>query len=179
MPASRRSIARRTRKPARRATNFHLILIPKTRNEEKLKAILQTHPWFDHVFLFDSKDPKKSTIVEAQPGAKEEQVKGWGMMYTTWLSLEGPYLAEQVERKPKPMVWYSGESRETEAPRYFTTAIFSVPGMTCSKDRIVLGGAAFRRRLLERQVLSQSFSRTFTSQKFDEYQGESRRTDVP
>ena len=137
----------------------------------KLKAILQTHPWFDHVFLFDSKDPKKSTIVEGQPGLKEEQIKGWGTMYTTWLSLEGPYLAEQVQRKPKPMVWYSGEAHEEDGQRYYTTAIFSVPAMACSKDRTVLGGARFSATYLKDKFFPE-FLAEFTSKKFDEGQGD-------
>ncbi len=138
----------------------------------KLKAILQSQPWFDHVFLFDSKDPRKVTIVEAQPGFKEEQVKGWGLMYSTWLSLEGPYIAEQVQRKPKPMAWYSGESQESNSNglKYNATAIFSVPGMVCSKDRVVLGGARFDATYLKDKFFPE-FLEEFTSKKFDDDQG--------
>jgi signal transduction histidine kinase len=136
----------------------------------KLKAILQNQPWFDHVFLFDSKDPKKA-IVEAQPGHKDEQVKGWGSMYVTWLSLEGPYLAEQVQRKPKPMIWFSGENHDdADEPKYYTTAIFSIPGMVCSKDRTVLGGARFDAAYLKNKFFPE-FLEEFTSKKFDDDQG--------
>jgi hypothetical protein len=67
----------------------------------KLKLILQSRPWFDHVFLFDSKatkEEKKAAIVEVQPG-KENELKSYGDMYAGWFSMEGSYLADQIERK--------------------------------------------------------------------------------
>src|SRR5688500_4737878 len=104
----------------------------------KLKLILQKSPWFDHVILFDSKAAQvKKAIVEAQPG-KEAEVKGFSDMYAGWFSMDGSYLADQIERKPKPMIWFAGEGHEPGASRYNTEAIFSVPKMPSSKERLVL-----------------------------------------
>jgi signal transduction histidine kinase len=136
----------------------------------KLKAILQSQPWFDHVFLFDTKHDKKSALVEAQPGQKQEEVKGWSTMYASWFGLEGPYLIDQIQRKPKPMVWFSGEGHEPGPARYYTTAIFSIPKIAAAKDRIVLGGARFDPDFLKDKFFPE-FIDEFTSQKFGEDQG--------
>ena len=138
---------------------------------KKLQLILKNSPWFDHVFLFDSKEHKKGAMVEAQFGQKEEDVKMWSGMYSTWFGLEAPYLAEQAQRKPKPIIWFSGEGNEPGGPRYYATAIFTVPGMPTSKERAVLGGARFGADYLKDKFFPE-FLDEFTSQKFDEYQGE-------
>ena len=138
----------------------------------KLKLILQKSPWFDHVFLFDSKAMKerKAAIVEVQPG-KENELKAFSDMYTGWFSMEGSYLDEQIERKPKPIIWFAGEGHEPGAPRYYTTSIFTVPKMASSKERMVLGGARFDADYLKEKFFPE-FLDQFTSQKFDEYQGD-------
>lgn len=132
----------------------------------KLKLILKERPWFDHVFLFDAKENKKAAIVEAQPGVNPVEADNWSKMYASWLGLEGPYLCEQIQRKPKPMVWYSGEGHDAE-PRYHTTAIFSIPKIPASKERIVLGGAAFDAGYLKDKFFPELLTE-FTSQKFGE-----------
>ena len=137
----------------------------------KLKLILQNRPWFDHVFFFDSKDPKKVAMVEAQPRQNPTEVEGWGKMYATWLSLEGPYLIDQMQRKPKPFVWFSGEGHEPDESPYHTTAIFTVPNIPASKERIVLGGAGFDFNYLKDTFFPEFFNE-FTSQKFNQYEGE-------
>lgn len=133
----------------------------------KLKEILRNRPWFDHVFLFDSKDPKKPAIVEAQPTLKQAGVEGWGKMYSSWFSLEGAYLADQARRKPKPYVWFSAQGHTPEDPPYHTTAIFTVPKMPCSKERTVLGGAGFDFDYMKDNFFPQFFDE-FTSQKFED-----------
>jgi signal transduction histidine kinase len=138
----------------------------------KLKLILQSRPWFDHVFLFDSKatkEEKKAAIVEVQPG-KENELKSYGDMYAGWFSMEGSYLADQIERKPKPIIWFAGEGHETEARRYTTEAIFTVPKMPSTKERLVLGGARFDADYLKNKFFPE-FLEEFTSRKFEEDQG--------
>jgi signal transduction histidine kinase len=137
----------------------------------KLRLILQKSPWFDHVFLFDSKAAKedKKAIVEVQPG-KEAEVKGFSDMYTGWFSMEGSYLSQQIERQPKPIIWFAGEGHETGRPRYATESIFTVPKMPSSKERMVLGGARFDADYLKNKFFPQ-FLDEFTSQKFAEDQG--------
>ena len=138
----------------------------------KLKLLLQNRPWFDHVVLFDSKDPKKAAIVEAQPSLKEEQVKGWGSMYASWWGLEGSYLVDQIQRKPKPIIWFSGEEHEPQGGgRYNATAIFTAPKIASSRERIVLGAARFDYNYLKDKFFP-DFLSEFTTQKFEEFQGD-------
>lgn len=139
----------------------------------KLRLILQKSPWFDHVFLFDSKvfkETKKGAIVEVQPG-KEDELKDFADIYNGWFSMEGSYLGEQIERKPKPIIWFAGEGHEPGTPRYSTTAIFTVPKMASSEGRMVLGGARFGADYLKDKFFPE-FLDAFTSQKFDDYQGD-------
>ena len=132
--------------------------------KEKLAAILAKRPWFAHVFLFEA---KKGAIVESQPGQMNDtEIEQSAKMYTGWLTLEGPYLVEQIKRKPKPMVWFSGESDHSGKPRYTTTAIFTVPRLT-SKDRLVLGGVSFDSDYLKNNFFPE-FLAEFTSQRFDD-----------
>ncbi|HET8783823.1 MAG TPA: HAMP domain-containing sensor histidine kinase, partial [Pyrinomonadaceae bacterium] len=133
----------------------------------KLKQILQNRPWFDHVFLYDSHDPKKAAIVEAQPGQNRAGVEGWGKMYASWFNLEGGYLVDQAQRKPKPFVWFSGEGHAPEDPPYHTTAFFTVPMMPSSKERIVLGGAGFDFNYLTENLFP-AFFEEFATQKFED-----------
>lgn len=137
----------------------------------KLKLLLENRPWFDHVFLFDTKEDRKSAIVEAQPGQNAAQVEGWSRMYASWLGLEGSYLTEQMQRKPKPIIWFSGEGHEPTGPRYRTTAIFLVPKIAGSKERIVFGGASFDSNYLKNSFFPEFFEE-FVSQKFGESGGD-------
>ncbi|HEU4711694.1 MAG TPA: HAMP domain-containing sensor histidine kinase [Pyrinomonadaceae bacterium] len=135
--------------------------------KQKLAAILEKRPWFAHAFLFEA---KKGAIVLSQPGQMNDQeIEQSARMYTGWLSLEGPYLVEQIKRRPKPMVWYSGESAHSGKPRYVTTAIFTVPKLT-SKDRLVLGGVSFSSEYLKNTFFPELLAE-FTSPKFDENDG--------
>ncbi len=128
----------------------------------KLGLILEKRPWFAHVFLFEA---KKGTIVRLQPGQMSETEAEQTMkMYSNWLDLEGPYLIEQMLKKPKPIIWFSGESHHGGTSRYTTTAIFTLPKLT-SKDRLVLGGASFDPNYLKNSFFPE-FLAEFTSQKF-------------
>ncbi len=80
-------------------------------------------------------------------------------MYASWLGLEGPYLVEQMQRKPKPIVWFSGEGHEPAGPRYRTTAIFIGSKAASSKERTVFGGASFDPKYLKEKFF-RSFSRS-------------------
>ena len=136
----------------------------------KLKLLLEKSPWFDHFFLLDTKANKKTALVVAKPQFKEEEVKGWAEMYASWLGLEGGYLIEQMKKKPKPVVWFSGEGHEPVGPRYFTSPIFTVPNMSSSTDRIVLGGARFDAAFLKDKFFPE-FVDEFVSQKFEDDPG--------
>jgi len=136
----------------------------------KLKVILEKNPWFEHLFLLDTKENKTAAIVVAKPELKPEYVKTLSEMYAGWLSMEGAYLTEQMQKKPKPMVWFSGDGHEPEGPRWRTTAIFTVPEIASSKERTVFGGASFDRFYLKEKFFPE-FVNDFTSQKFGEDPG--------
>lgn len=135
--------------------------------KQKLAEILAKRPWFAHAFLFEA---KKGAIVLSQPGAMNDaEIEQSAKMYSGWLSLEGPFLIEQIKRRPKPMVWFSGESMHSGKPRYATTAIFTVPKLT-SKDRLVLGGVSFSPEYLKDTFFPELLAE-FTSPKFDQNDG--------
>src|SRR5215813_313991 len=104
----------------------------------KLDLVLLKHPWFTHVFLFDA---KKGVILQPQHDLmSEKEAAESAKMYTGWFGLEGPYLCEQLRKKSKPIMWYSGEADRPGGTMYVSTAIFSFPEL--GRDRTVLGGAS-------------------------------------
>ena len=131
--------------------------------KRKLAAILEKRPWFSQVALFDA---KKGAIVQGQPTEKLEEIESSAKMYTNWFNLEGAYLSGQMQRKVKPIVWFSGESHAPEGPRYIATAIFLVPRFA-PKDRVVLGALSFDATYLKDKFFPE-FLDEFTSQKFSE-----------
>ena len=134
---------------------------------KKLEHVLHKRPWFAHVFLFDAKD---GTIVQSQPGQMTNaETDRMVKMYSSWLALEGSYLIDQMKKKPKPIIWFSGESDHSGVPRYTTTAIFTIPKLT-SKERVALGGVSFDPDYLKHTFFPE-FLTEFTSQKFGEDQG--------
>jgi len=131
---------------------------------KKVTAILEKRPWFAHVFLFEK---NKGTIVQSQPGQMTDaEIERSVKMYSGWLNMEAAYFIEQMSKKPKPIVWFSGESTHDGKPRYVTTAIFTVPKLT-SKDRLVLGGVSFDPDYLKNTFFPE-FLAEFTSQRFDQ-----------
>ncbi|HEX2271603.1 MAG TPA: HAMP domain-containing sensor histidine kinase [Pyrinomonadaceae bacterium] len=130
--------------------------------QRKLGLILEKRPWLAHVFLFEA---KKGTIVRSQPGhMNDAEVQRTIEMYSGWFGLEGPYLIEQLSKRPQPIMWFSGESDHSGTPRFSTTALFTVPKLT-SKERLVLGGASFDSNYLK-DTFFPGFLEEFTSQKF-------------
>jgi len=105
----------------------------------KLDTIISKNPWFTHVFLFDA---KKGIILQPQRDhMNDKEAADNAKMYSGWFGLEGPYLCEQLRKKTKPIMWYSGESERPSGSMYVSTAIFSFPEL--GRDRTVLGGVAF------------------------------------
>lgn len=129
----------------------------------KLDAILSQNPWFTHVFLFDA---KKGIILQPQrERMSEKEASESAKMYTGWFSLEGPYLCDQLRKKPKPIMWYAGESDRPTGSVYMTTAIFSFPEL--GRDRTVLGGVSFDPNFLKQkffpELLEEMTSQNFTN----------------
>jgi signal transduction histidine kinase len=129
----------------------------------KLDEIVAHNPWFTHVFLFDA---KKGMILQPQRDRmNDKEATESAKMYTVWFGLEGPYLCEQLRKKSKPIMWYSGETERPSGSGYVTTAIFSFPEL--GRDRTVLGGASFDPNYLTSkffpELLDEVTSPTFTS----------------
>ena len=133
----------------------------------KFDLLLSKSPWFAHAFLFDD---KKGLTLRTKPGTlNDKQTAELTKMYSGWMSLEGPFLAEQLCKKTKPITWYSGESDEGTGPSYRTTAIFTFPHLY--GKRPVIGAVSFDPDYLKKTFFPQLLEEV-TSQKFTEDQEE-------
>jgi signal transduction histidine kinase len=135
--------------------------------QRKLDLILSKSPWFTHAFLYT---PERILVQPRRDGMSEKEVGDMGKMYSGWFKLEGAYLCEQMRKKPKPIVWYTGESDKPTGPVFITTAIFSFPDryndrMTLGGDRVILGGVGFDPEYLK-QTFFPELLQELTSQKF-------------
>src|SRR5215216_2987720 len=91
----------------------------------KLDLLLAKSPWFEHAVMYDA---KKGVVVQQQRSvADEKETANLQKMYGAWWGLEGHYLVEQSCRKPKPIIWFGGESDRPEGTVYTATAIFAFP----------------------------------------------------
>ncbi|HEX5876064.1 MAG TPA: HAMP domain-containing sensor histidine kinase [Pyrinomonadaceae bacterium] len=131
--------------------------------KRKLEQLMAKNPWAGHMFLFDSK--KGVTLQVRQDRMNQQEIAELEKMYKGWMGMEGPYLAEQLRKKPKPFTWYSAESDGPHGSIYQTTAIFTLPKLT--NDRTVLGGVSFDSKYLKENFFPQLLEE-FTSQKFSE-----------
>lgn len=132
----------------------------------KFDLLLDRSPWFAHAFFYDA---KKGVIVQPQrTRTDEKELANLDKMYSGWFSLDGPHLVEQLCKKPKPIMWYSGESDGPNGS-YTTTAIFTFPQL--AKDRPVLGGVSFDPNYLKQNFFPQLLEE-FTSQKLNEGSGQ-------
>lgn len=129
----------------------------------KFDLLLAKSPWFTHAFYFDA---KKGVVVQQQRAqVNEKELAGLERMYNGWFSLEGPHLVEQLCKRPKPIMWYSGEADGPNGPVYTATAIFSFPQL--ARDRTVLGGVTFDQTYLKQKFFPQLLEES-TSQKLSE-----------
>jgi signal transduction histidine kinase len=129
----------------------------------KFDLLLTKSPWFTHAFFFDG---KKGVVVQQQHAqANEKELASLGRMYNGWFSLEGPHLMEQICKKPKPVMWYSGEGDGPNGPVYTSTAIFSFPQI--DKEQTVLGGVTFDQTFLKEKFFPQLLEES-TSQKLSD-----------
>jgi signal transduction histidine kinase len=133
---------------------------------KKFDQILTKNPWIADVFIFDA---KKGLVFQTnRDHSNKDQITELEKMYGGWMSLEGPYLAESLCKKPKPFMWYSGESEEPSGRVYRTTAIFTFPDLY--GNRVILGGVSFDPTYLKKSFFPQVFDE-LTSQNFNEDSG--------
>ncbi len=111
--------------------------------EEKLDAILATHPPLAHVFLFDS---EKGLVLRSQPQhmddkdfSKEHEMLAHS--FSGWFGIEGKMMVGAMHKKTRPFNFYTTPIKRGGSEAYMTTAFFVLPRLP--KDRIVFGGACF------------------------------------
>lgn len=133
----------------------------------KFEVMLAQSPWLAHAFLFDA---KKGLVLQFQRDRMtKEQAAGLDKMYAGWMTLDGPHLTAQLCKKPKPIMWYSGESDEPPNGNVFrTTAIFTFPQLYGT--RTILGGVSFDPNYLKEEFFPQLLEE-LTSQKLIEDPG--------
>jgi signal transduction histidine kinase len=112
---------------------------------KKLSALLAQSPWLSHAFIYDADKGDKSLTFEAQPTMSEKAREQLLKNYTGWFKIEGHETAKQINRRPKRLTWWSGESETTGT--YSTTVLFTFPYLP--KDRTVFGGAGFDTKYLK------------------------------
>src|SRR5215510_3852391 len=111
----------------------------------KFDLLLAKSPWFAHVAFFDA---KKGAVVQQQRAqANEKEIAGLEKTYNTWFGLDAPHMVEQLCKKTKPIMWYSGESEGPNGPVYMATGIFAFPQLP--RDRMVLGAVSFDQKYLQ------------------------------
>ena len=131
--------------------------------KRKFDRLLAKSPWFTNVVFYDR---EKGVVVQQQRArANEKELADLDKMYGGWFGLEGVHIVEQLCKKPKPIMWYSGESDSPDGPVYTTTAIFTFPQV--SKDRTVLGAVSFDQNYLKQNFFPQLLEES-TSQKLSD-----------
>jgi signal transduction histidine kinase len=133
---------------------------------QKLSLILDKNPWFEHAFIFEA---KKGAIVQQQH-KDEKELAILNRMYGGWLELDGRSMVDQLCKRPKPIMWFSGESDRGMGPVYNSTAIFAFPQL--GKDRTVLGGVSFDSKYLKQKLFPELLEE-FTSPKLADDYGQS------
>jgi signal transduction histidine kinase len=91
-------------------------------------------------------------------------------MYSGWFDLDARSLVDQLSKKPKPIMWFSGETDRGMGPVYGSTAIFTFPQL--GKDRTVLGGVSFDPKYLKQKLFPELLEE-FTSPKLADDSGQS------
>src|SRR5215204_5698468 len=113
--------------------------------KRKFDELLAKSPWFAHVAFFDH---KTGAVVQPQPNSMPDaEAASLNKMYSGWLNLEGQFLVEQMRKRKKPLVWFSGESYSPEGPVYSSTAVFALPEST--GERPILGVVSFGPKYLK------------------------------
>jgi signal transduction histidine kinase len=108
---------------------------------KKLEALLKQAPWFSHVFIYDADKGDRALIIQTQPGVSEPERERLSKLYGGWFGMEGHQMVEQINKKTKRLVWWSGEMEGPKGLTYTTSAFFTFPYLP--RGRPVLGGAGF------------------------------------
>jgi len=135
--------------------------------DKQLDLILAKSPWLSHVFLFDG----KNLVFRSQPGQlndkyiREEHDQMAGSFHA-WFSLDSKSLVEGMHKKPRPMIFYTGQTRRADGYAYITSALFVLPQL--SKNRVVLGGASFEPAYLKQTLFPGMLEESVTAKLSDQ-----------
>ena len=138
---------------------------------KKLDQVLLKNPWLAHVFIYDR---DKGMVFRSQPQLlndeycrKEHEMMAEG--YSVWFNVEGKMLIEGLQKKSRPISWYTSPARRADGDTYMTTAFFVPP--RASGDRVVLAGASFDPNYLKQTFFPQMLDELIT-QKLSDDKGE-------
>ncbi|MEP6922667.1 MAG: HAMP domain-containing sensor histidine kinase [bacterium] len=115
--------------------------IAPAEKEKQLDLILSKSPWLSHVWLFD----ENGFVIRSQPqqmGDKyfREEHERMAESYK-WLATEAKSLVATLQKKTRPIGFYSMPTKRAGADSYLATAYFTLP--QAAADKVVLGGATF------------------------------------
>jgi signal transduction histidine kinase len=138
---------------------------------KKLDLLLAKNPWLAHVFIFDS---EKGMLFRSQPRQLNdsycrEERDVMERLFSGWFGMEGKMLVEEIHKKARPIMWYTGQTKRAEGAAYMATALFVLPDV--SKDRFVLAGASFDPNYLKQTFFPEMLDELIT-QKLSEDKGE-------
>jgi signal transduction histidine kinase len=108
----------------------------------KLDEILAKNSWLSDVMFFD----EKNLDIHSQPAKMNdryyrEQHERRAESYRMWIKSEGKGMLEDIHKRSRPMIFYSGLAKRSYGEAFITTVLFTLPRV--SKDRVVLGGVVF------------------------------------
>jgi signal transduction histidine kinase len=136
--------------------------------EKKLGNILAKCPCFAHAFLFD----EKGMVFRSQPQQMDDkdfraEHYDAAESYKVWFSsTEGKTLVQNMHKKARPFVFYSGYLKRGGRELFSSTAVFLLPQV--SSDRVVVGGLTLDPRYLKEQffpeMLEESIAQKVTDQ---------------
>ena len=136
--------------------------------EQKLESILAKNPWMADVMFFDEKD----LIVHSQPHRMNErhyreQHERMADSYQVWLKSEGEEMLAQINKRKRPMLFYSGMTHRDYGEAFVSTVVFTLPYV--AKDKVVLGGIVIDDLYLKKkffpEVLQEALTDPMTDQR--------------
>lgn len=110
--------------------------------ERKLDLILSKSPWMTHAFLFDEKGLIfRSQAQQMSDKYVREEHDRMAESYRGWFGMEGKSMIASMQKKTRPLMFYTDYTKRADGDAYLATAFFVLPNLP--KDRIVMGGVTF------------------------------------
>jgi signal transduction histidine kinase len=116
----------------------------------KLDEILSKRPWLAHVFLFDA---QTGLLFRSQPQPMSDpdffaEHQRLAKIFGGWFAYEAKTMLEGLQKKARPIMWVTEQTKRSGDNEYITSALFSLPGL--SKDCVVIAGITLEPDYLRR-----------------------------